>query len=821
MNANSPSKTELLNSKSLKTKSTDAIKPSQQNKPVKPIEASKVITSSNRKPTKKTGAIKQKAIFNQACVIGLGLIGSSFAQAIKDKGLVKNLVAVDKYQPSIEAAIDESFVIAGSSNLIDVVAGSDLIIIAVPVKAVDGVFDDIKCAMQQGLIKNDCVITDVCSTKASIINAAKVVFADMFCDGLPKGLVPAHPIAGAENSGYHARNAKLFVGRNAIICELANTHQSAINDVKKLWQGIGATVMPMGVDSHDKVFALTSHLPHLLAFALVEQLFSHDDNMNIFRYAASGFRDFTRIAASDPTMWHDIFFENDTAIIESLDHYINNLNRLKTTIINKESVEMMDILKSSRHARRHFGHMLNSTPNTETNTMTATYTLAPANQTQVQGTIKVAGDKSISHRSIMFGSLAKGVTKVTGFLEGEDALATLQAFRDMGVTIEGPNNGEVTIHGVGMNGLKPSETALYMGNSGTSMRLLSGILAAQQFNSVMTGDVSLSKRPMERVAKPLKMMGAKVQTTGEKGTAPISITGGQELQGIHYDMPVASAQVKSCLLLASLWAKGTTTIVEPEVCRDHTERMLTAFGYPVSVEGNKITITGGGEMTACDIQVPSDISSAAFFMVAAAIAAKGSEITLNQVGMNPTRTGVIDILKLMGADISLTNETKVGDEPVADVTIRSSQLKGIHIPEHLVPLAIDEFPVLFVAASCAQGQTVLTGAKELRVKESDRIAVMADGLTTLGIDCSVTDDGIIINGKGDGENNSAIFGGGHILSHHDHRIAMSFTIASLRASETITIEGTETVNTSFPNFAVLANQVGLTVVENVIEDVES
>lgn len=812
MNANSPSKTELLNSKSLKTKSTDTIKPRQQNKPVKPIEASKVLTP---KPTKKTGSIKQKAIFNQACVIGLGLIGSSFAQAIKDKGLVKNLVAMDKYQPSIDAAMDESFVIAGSSNLLDVVAGSDLIIIAVPVKAVDGVFYDIKQAIQQGLIKNDCVITDVCSTKASIINAAKLAFADMFDGGLPKGFVPAHPIAGAEHSGYHARDAELFVGRNAIICELANTNQSAVNDVKTLWQGIGAKVMPMDVDNHDKVFAFTSHLPHLLSFVLVEQLASHDDNMNIFRYAASGFRDFTRIAASNPTMWHDIFFENDTAILDSLDHYINNLQHIKRTIINKNSVELMGILERSRHAREHFGHMLDSTPYTEKNTMTSTYTLAPANQTQVQGKIKVAGDKSISHRSIMFGSLAKGVTKVTGFLEGEDALATLQAFRDMGVTIEGPNNGEVTIHGVGMNGLKPSKTALYMGNSGTSMRLLSGILAAQQFNSVMTGDVSLSKRPMERVAKPLRMMGAKVQTTGEKGTAPISITGGQDLQGIDYDMPVASAQVKSCLLLASLWAKGTTTIIEPEVCRDHTERMLTAFGYPVTVDGNKISVTGGGEMTACDIQVPSDISSAAFFMVAGAIAAKGSEITLNQVGMNPTRTGVIDILKLMGADISLTNETKVGDEPVADVTIRSSQLKGIHIPEHLVPLAIDEFPVLFVAASCAQGQTVLTGAKELRVKESDRIAVMADGLTTLGIDCSVTDDGIIINGKGDGDNASAIFGGGHILSHHDHRIAMSFTIASLRAGETITIEGTETVNTSFPNFAVLANKVGLTVVESV------
>ena len=441
--------------------------------------------------------------------------------------------------------------------------------------------------------------------------------------------------------------------------------------------------------------------------------------------------------------------------------------------------------------------------------MKQTYVIAPAQQ--FEGSHTVAGDKSISHRSIMFGSLAKGTTTVTGFLEGEDALATLQAFRDMGVVIEGPNQGRVVIHGVGLHGLKPSHDPLYMGNSGTSMRLLSGILSAQKFDSVMTGDPSLSKRPMERVAKPLRDMGAKIQTTGEKGTPPISITGNQTLTGISYEMPMASAQVKSCLLLAGLWAQGTTTVIEPEVTRDHTERMLTAFGYPVTVSkvhnGNQISVTGGGELTACDIAVPADISSAAFFMVAGAIAQQGN-VTINKVGINPTRTGVIDILKLMGADLTLTNETTVGGEPVADIVVKSSKLQGIEIPEHLVPLAIDEFPVLFVAASCATGKTVLHGAAELRVKESDRIQVMADGLKTLGIVCTVLDDGIEIEGRGDV---AQVFGGGEIECHHDHRIAMSFTVASLRASDTITIHGTETVNTSFPNFAELVNSAGLQV----------
>lgn len=434
------------------------------------------------------------------------------------------------------------------------------------------------------------------------------------------------------------------------------------------------------------------------------------------------------------------------------------------------------------------------------------YKLTPS--TQFTGIHKVAPDKSISHRTIMFGSLANGVTKVSNFLQGEDALSTLQAFRDMGVQIE-RDFDKVTIYGVGMNGLKAPQRELDMGNSGTSMRLLSGILSAQSFDSTMTGDPSLSKRPMERVAKPLRQMGAVVATTGDKGTPPITITGGQTLSAIHYNMPMASAQVKSCLLLAGLWAKGETVVIEPEITRDHTERMLTAFGYDVKVtplqNGNEIRLTGGGQLTACDIEVPADISAAAFFMVAGLIAKTG-DVVLPKVGINPTRTGVIDILRLMGADITLQNQTLVGGEPVADICVKSSPLHGIEIPLHLVPLAIDEFPVIFIASSCATGKTVLRGAEELRVKESDRIQVMADGLTTLGIDCTVLDDGIEIIGRGQSE---FVFGGGEIECHHDHRIAMSFAVASLRASDEIVINGTQTVATSFPNFATLAKEAGL------------
>lgn len=415
-----------------------------------------------------------------------------------------------------------------------------------------------------------------------------------------------------------------------------------------------------------------------------------------------------------------------------------------------------------------------------------------------KGSIRVPGDKSISHRSIMLGSLAEGITNVTGFLEGEDALATLASCYAMGVQIDGPKDGKVTIHGVGMHGLTAPKKDVYLGNSGTSIRLLSGLLAGQDFESTLTGDRSLSGRPMKRVIDPLALMGAEIDSN--EGKPPLKIKVANKLKGIAYTLPMASAQVKSCILLAGLYAEGKTTVTEPAPTRDHTERMLLGMGYKVDVQGDTVSIDGGGKLTATDIDVPADISSATFFMVGATIS-EGSDITLTHVGINPTRIGAINILRLMGADISLSNEKMTGGEPVADIRIKYAPLKGIQIPEDQVPLAIDEFPALFVAAACAEGQTILTGAEELRVKESDRIQAMADGLTILGIDAQSTTDGIIING--------GVIGGGEVESHDDHRIAMSFAIAGLQAGGTIQINDCANVATSFPNFIALAQQVGL------------
>ena len=426
-----------------------------------------------------------------------------------------------------------------------------------------------------------------------------------------------------------------------------------------------------------------------------------------------------------------------------------------------------------------------------------------SNSGPLSGSIKVPGDKSISHRSIMLGSIAEGVTRVSGFLEGDDSLATLNAFKEMGVAIqrEGTN---VTIQGVGMNGLKEPRKPLNLGNSGTSIRLMSGLLSAQTFDSVLCGDESLSSRPMGRVINPLQEMGADI--SGNDSKPPLVIKGGKQLSAIEYTLPVASAQIKSCLLLAGLYSEGTTSIIENGISRDHTERMLKGFGYDVISSPNKISLLGGGTLKGCEIEVPSDISSAAFFMVAGCIS-ENSSIHLNSVNINPTRTGVIDILKLMGGNIELSNERLQAGELIADIKVTSSRLKGIEIPESLVPLAIDEFPVLFIAASCAEGETILTGAKELRVKESDRIQVMADGLTSLGINNEVLEDGIRISGGEFKKQTNSI------RSHHDHRISMAFAIASVRSKFDIEIEGVDNVKTSFPNFIELANSIGMKITQ--------
>lgn len=404
----------------------------------------------------------------------------------------------------------------------------------------------------------------------------------------------------------------------------------------------------------------------------------------------------------------------------------------------------------------------------------------------------------------MLSSLATGTSKISGLLEGNDVLATLGAFRAMGVEAEGPVNGELTVHGVGMRGLQAPEIDLDMGNAGTAMRLMSGILAAQQFASKLVGDESLSKRPMRRVTVPLTAMGARC-VADENGCPPIHIRGVDALEPIDYKLPMASAQIKSAVLLAGLFADGRTSVTEPAPTRDHTERMLRAFGYACDVEARNglsstISVDGGGELVATNIDVPADISSAAFFLVAASIIPE-SKVTLNHVGINPTRTGVIEILRQMGGDVQFLNQRDVGGEPVADIQVSAQQLKGVDISPELIPLAIDEIPVICIAAACAEGVTRITGAEELRHKESDRISAVVEGLRNVGVEVVEHKDGMEITG--------GKISGGDVESAHDHRIAMAFAVAGAVAEQEITINDCQNVATSFPNFIELSAELGL------------
>ncbi len=425
---------------------------------------------------------------------------------------------------------------------------------------------------------------------------------------------------------------------------------------------------------------------------------------------------------------------------------------------------------------------------------------------RLAGELRVPGDKSISHRAVMLGAVARGTTRIDGFLEGADALATRNALRALGVAIRGPDTaGRVQVDGVGLDGLRAPASALDCGNAGTAMRLFSGLLSGCRVPATLTGDASLSRRPMRRVIEPLARMGAQIDS--RDGLPPLVLVPGQRLAAIDFAMPVASAQVKSAVLLAGLSASGTTRVTEPAPTRDHTERMLAAFGVTVARDGATAAVDGGAELRATAIDVPADLSSAAFFLVAASIA-EGSDLLLRHVGINPTRSGILEILRAMGADITVVGARSIGDEPVADLRVRSAALKGIEVAPEWVPLAIDEFPVLFVAAACAEGTTVVRGAEELRVKESDRIQAMSDGLTALGVDATPTADGMRIVGRGGA---ATCFGGGRVDSHGDHRIAMAFAVAALRAAAPIRIADVANVETSFPGFAALASRAGVRV----------
>lgn len=408
----------------------------------------------------------------------------------------------------------------------------------------------------------------------------------------------------------------------------------------------------------------------------------------------------------------------------------------------------------------------------------------------LKGQIQVPGDKSISHRAIMLGSLAKGTTEITNFLQGADCLSSMACFQNMGIEIINQNNS-VIVHGKGLHGLSKPSKMLDVGNSGTTTRLMSGILAAQPFTCSLNGDASIQKRPMKRIIEPLSQMGAHIESIRDNGCAPLKLIG-QPLHGIHYHSKVASAQVKSCILFAGLYADGETSVTEPYVSRNHTELMLSYFGGNVRTEGTTATVLPEPELVGQKVIVPGDISSAAYF-IAAALIVPGSELLIQNVGINPTRDGILRVCKQMGANITLVNENNVKGEPSADLLVRYSSLHGTEIGGELIPTLIDELPIIAVLASYAEGKTVIKDAQELKVKESNRIDVMVSNLSKMGVDIQATDDGMIIQG-------GKQLHGAVIDSNLDHRIAMSFAIAALQADGETEILGSECVNISYPGF---------------------
>lgn len=730
----------------------------------------------------------------QLVVIGIGLIGGSLAIAAKQRGLCQKVIGIARREDVCVKACDLGVVDEATVSLASIAPSlgkGDVIFIAVPTLSTAKVLAEIKAC-----VSPEVTITDGASVKGSVLQDVQRIYGET-----PAQVVLGHPIAGSEQSGVEASNPTLYEQHRVILTPLAETGDEHLQRVTQLWQRVGAEVLHMPVAEHDEILAATSHLPHAIAYSLVDTLAHDSQNQNIFRYAAGGFRDFTRIASSDATMWRDIMLSNKDAVLAALDLFSANLARMRIAIESKDAQELTGIFTRAKSARDHFTKMLERRAYLDSREQKhMDFALAPS-RSPLRGEVLIPGDKSISHRAVMLGALAEGITQVEGVLQSEDVLATIQAFRDLGVVIEGPNENCLKIYGVGLHGLKAPVGPLYLGNSGTSMRLLSGILVGQSFDSELTGDASLSKRPMARVAEPLQQMGAKIQVT-EQGCAPIKISGGQTLKGICYDMPIASAQVKSAILLAGLYAEGQTEVNEPSATRDHTERMLAGFGAEVQWANRTARVEGQSTLKAAAFEVPGDFSSAFFFIVAASIV-PGSEILLKRICINPTRTGALEILKLMGANIALENTTQIEGEPVADIRVCHSDLSGIAIPRALVSSSIDEFPALLIAACCADGETSLSGAQELRVKESDRIQAMAEGLSKLGIQCSTQVDGISVQG--------GVLQGGEVDSFDDHRIAMAFAIAGLRASGPVQVRNCSKVASSFPGFARTAKLLGISI----------
>ena len=723
-------------------------------------------------------------------VVGLGLIGASFAKALRLSQSAR-VLGLDASPGVAERALELGIIDEAVANS-DEVPAFDVLMLAVPVLAIRSVLNELKPHLT-----DQTVISDVGSVKGVVVSAAREVLGE-----LPPGFVPGHPIAGAERSGVEAAKSDLFDRHMLILTPLPTSSAQAVAVLTRLWQAVGAEVVTMPVSRHDEVLAATSHLPHLLAFSLVDTLARESENREIFRYAAGGFRDFTRIAASDPTMWHDIFLANRDATLGILRKFQTDLEQVAQAIEQRDGQALLDVFGRAKSARDYFTQILQSRQR-HSDDVRKNLIAAPIHG-GLSGELSLPGDKSISHRAIILAALAEGESRIRGFGDSDDNRTTLEALRKLGVEIEVEEGGDVRVTGQGLRGLRQADSPLYLGCSGTSMRLLTGVLAAQSFPSELIGDASLSQRPMDRVQAPLEAMGARIELAS-RGTAPILIRPVESLHAIDYDIPMASAQVKSAILLAALCAGVSVRLKEPVVSRNHTERLLIGMGCDIRHDDEWLCFTPPSTVPALDLDIPGDFSLAAFH-IAAATLVPDSDITLKGVGLNPTRTGLLDILVDMGGSVAVLNQREQGGEPVADLRVRYAPLKAGVVGADYSGRTIDEFPVLFVLAARAEGETRFSGVRELRYKETDRLKRMIEGLTVLGVDIELKGDDVIIRGRA-----GRRFDGGIVDCAGDHRVALAFMVAAQMASRPVIIRHSGRVLGAYPGFTEHASQLGYSV----------
>lgn len=696
-------------------------------------------------------------------IVGVGLIGGSAALAARERGLADEIVGLGRTQANLDVALERGMLDAAGRDP-EILAGCDFVLLATPVRTLV-----VNAAAISSVIPADAVVTDGGSVKAEVVRD---------CEGILGGrFVGSHPIAGSEDSGAAAARPDLYEGAVCVLTPTANTEGRAQDLVTDFWEALGMRLLVLDPATHDRALAITSHLPHVAAYALARVGAAEAGAIDAL--IGPSFRDMTRIAAASPEMWRDILLANADAVEDATSRMIEEMEAIRLAARRKDGAALEDRFRHAADWKRSVSPAAADGLAVEP----ASFGLA--------GRVRVPGDKSIGHRALLFGAIAEGETTIRGLSAGEDNASTITVLRGLGVEIQ-RDGDEARVTGHGFDGLRPPQGTLDCGNSGTTMRLSCGLLAGRPFEARLDGDESLRARPMARVGEPLAALGAAVETTDGK---PPLVVRGRELRAATVELKVASAQLKTAVLLAGLQADGRTSVREPVRSRDHTERLLPHFGVPVLLsDDGAVAVDGPARLRGADVRVPGDPSAAAFWAVAASIV-PGSDLELPGVAVNPTRTGALDVLAGMGASIERTEVESIGAEPVADLRIRAASLRATVVEGERMVRAIDEFPVLAVAAACAEGETIFRDAGELRVKESDRLRAMAAGLRELGIDLEEHESGMRIRGGG--------LHGGVVESFGDHRIAMAFVVAGLAASGEggpVRIRGAQAMAVSDPAF---------------------